>query len=182
MQKRSPFNYVARIERVQKWITANPGLHVNEMLDEMTDTPRGTLSSLLSHMFSAGHLIREAKGFYSLPELVASPRSVAYDIKKLKKSHNLFRNVKPRSAKAQGVLPEMPQNAPIENEEIRKNTSLFLTDPKTPFKDKTRLEPLAVTNNEQYSRNVLDEFNRNRAIMNAVDVLKSYGVKVTLEF
>ena len=181
MQKRSPFNYVARIERVQKWITANPGLHVNDMLDEFSDTPRGTLSSLMSHMLGAGHLIRHQKGFYSLPDLVASPRSVAYDIKKLKKSPNLFRRIKPRAAKAQGVLPEMPQNAPIENEEIRKNTSLF-TEPQTPFKDKTRLGPPAVTNNEEYSRSVLDEYRRNTAIMSAVDVLKSYGVKVTLEF
>lgn len=159
MQKRSPFNYVARIERVQKWITANPGLHVNEMLDEMTDTPRGTLSSLLSHMFRAGHLIRESKGFYSLPDLVASPRSVAYDIKKLKKSPNLFRNVKPRSAKAEGVLPEMPQNAP---------------------EPSNLLQP--VTTNEQIAKKTLDEYRRNTAIMGAVDVLKSYGVKVTLEF
>ena len=159
MQKRSPFNYVARIERVQKWITANPGLHVNEMLDEFSDTPRGTLSSLMSHMLGAGHLIRHQKGFYSLPDLVASPRSVAYDIKKLKKSPNLFRRIKPRSAKAQGVLPEMPQNAP-------ERVSSF---------------PI-VTNNEEYARKSLDEFNRNQAIMSAVDVLKSYGVKVKLEF
>jgi hypothetical protein len=167
---------------VQKWITANPGLHVNEMLDEFSDTPRGTLSSLMSHMLGAGHLIRHQKGFYSLPDLVASPRSVAYDIKKLKKSPNLFRRIKPRSAKAQGVLPEMPQNAPIENEEIRKNTSLF-TEPKTPFKDRNRSSSFPiVTNNEEYARKSLDEFNRNQAIMSAVDVLKSYGVKVTLEF
>ena len=159
MQKRSPFNYVARIERVQKWITANPGLHVNDMLDEFSDTPRGTLSSLMSHMLGAGHLIRHQKGFYSLPDLVASPRSVAYDIKKLKKSPNLFRRIKPRAAKAQGVLPEMPQNAP-------ERVSSF---------------PI-VTNNEEYARKSLDEFNRNQAIMSAVDVLKSYGVKVTLEF
>jgi len=159
MQKRSPFNYVARIERVQKWITANPGLHVNEMLDEMTDTPRGTLSSLLSHMFGAGHLIRESKGFYSLPDLVASPRSVAYDIKKLKKSPNLFRNVKTRRERAQGVLPEMPQNAP---------------------EPSNLLQP--VTTNEQIAKKTLDEYRRNTAIMGAVDVLKSYGVKVTLEF
>ena len=159
MQKRSPFNYVARIERVQKWITANPGLHVNDMLDEFSDTPRGTLSSLMSHMLGAGHLIRHQKGFYSLPDLVASPRSVAYDIKKLKKSPNLFRNVKTRRARAQGVLPEMPQNAP-------ERSSSF---------------PI-VTNNEEYARKSLDEFNRNQAIMGAVDVLKSYGVKVTLEF
>ena len=159
MQKRSPFNYVARIERVQKWITANPGLHVNDMLDEFSDTPRGTLSSLMSHMLGAGHLIRHQKGFYSLPDLVASPRSVAYDIKKLKKSPNLFRNVKTRRARAQGVLPEMPQNAP-------ERVSSF---------------PI-VTNNEEYARKSLDEFNRNQAIMSAVDVLKSYGVKVTLEF
>jgi hypothetical protein len=116
MNKRSPFNYVARIERVQKWITSNPGLHVNEMLDEMSDTPRGTLSSLLSHMFSAGHLLRPSKGFYSLPELVASPRSVAYDIKKLKKTPNIFRTIKTRRAKPKGVLPEMPLNAPEPNE------------------------------------------------------------------
>jgi hypothetical protein len=167
---------------VQKWITANPGLHVNEMLDEFSDTPRGTLSSLMSHMLGAGHLIRHQKGFYSLPDLVASPRSVAYDIKKLKKSPNLFRRIKPRSAKAQGVLPEMPQNAPIENEEIRKNTSLF-TEPKTPFKDRNRSSSFPiVTNNEEYARKSLDEFNRNQSIMSAVDVLKSYGVKVTLEF
>lgn len=159
MQKRSPFNYVARIERVQKWITANPGLHVNEMLDEFSDTPRGTLSSLMSHMLGAGHLIRHQKGFYSLPDLVASPRSVAYDIKKLKKSPNLFRRIKPRAAKAEGVRPEMPQNAP-------ERVSSF---------------PI-VTNNEDYARKSLDEFNRNQAIMSAVDVLKSYGVKVTLEF
>lgn len=159
MQKRSPFNYVARIERVQKWITANPGLHVNDMLDEFSDTPRGTLSSLMSHMLGAGHLIRHQKGFYSLPDLVASPRSVAYDIKKLKKSPNLFTNVKTRRARAQGVRPEMPQNAP-------ERVSSF---------------PI-VTNNEEYVRKSLDEFNRNQAIMSAVDVLKSYGVKVTLEF
>ena len=159
MQKRSPFNYVARIERVQKWITANPGLHVNDMLDEFSDTPRGTLSSLMSHMLGAGHLIRHQKGFYSLPDLVASPRSVAYDIKKLKKSPNLFRNVKPRSAKAEGVLPEMPQNAP---------------------EPSNLLKP--ITTNEEISKSVITEFKRNQAIMGAVDVLKSYGVKVTLEF
>ncbi len=159
MQKRSPFNYVARIERVQKWITANPGLHVNDMLDEFSDTPRGTLSSLMSHMLGAGHLIRHQKGFYSLPELVASPRSVAYDIKKLKKSPNLFRNVKTRRARAQGVLPEMPQNAP---------------------EPSNLLQP--VTTNEQIAQKTLDEYRRNTAIMSAVDVLKSYGVKVTLEF
>jgi hypothetical protein len=129
------------------------------MLDEFSDTPRGTLSSLMSHMLGAGHLIRHQKGFYSLPDLVASPRSVAYDIKKLKKSPNLFRRIKPRAAKAQGVLPEMPQNAP-------ERVSSF---------------PI-VTNNEDYARKSLDEFNRNQAIMSAVDVLKSYGVKVTLEF
>ena len=129
------------------------------MLDEFSDTPRGTLSSLMSHMLGAGHLIRHQKGFYSLPDLVASPRSVAYDIKKLKKAPNLFRNVKTRRARAQGVLPEMPQNAP-------ERVSSF---------------PI-VTNNEEYARKSLDEFNRNQAIMSAVDVLKSYGVKVTLEF
>jgi hypothetical protein len=182
MNKRSPFNYVAQIERVQKWITANPGLHVNEMLDEMSDTPRGTLSSLMSHMFSAGHLLRPSKGFYALPELVASPRSVAYDIKKLKKSPNIFRTIKNRTAKPKGVLPELPRNAPVENEEIRKNTSLF-TEPKTPFKDINRVSSFPiVTNNEEYARKSLEEFNRNQAIMSAVDVLKSYGVKVTLEF
>jgi len=110
-------------------------------------------------MFGAGHLIRESKGFYSLPDLVASPRSVAYDIKKLKKSPNLFRNVKPRSAKAEGVLPEMPQNAP---------------------EPSNLLQP--VTTNEQIAKKTLDEYRRNTAIMGAVDVLKSYGVKVTLEF
>jgi len=144
---------------VQKWITANPGLHVNDMLDEFSDTPRGTLSSLMSHMLGAGHLIRHQKGFYSLPELVASPRSVAYDIKKLKKSPNLFRNVKTRRARAQGVLPEMPQNAP---------------------EPSNLLQP--VTTNEQIAQKTLDEYRRNTAIMSAVDVLKSYGVKVTLEF
>lgn len=159
MQKRSPFNYVARIERVQKWITANPGLHVNEMLDEFSDTPRGTLSSLMSHMLGAGHLIRHQKGFYSLPDLVASPRSVAYDIKKLKKSPNLFRRIKPRAAKPQGVLPQMPQNAP---------------------EPSNLLQP--VITNEQIAKKTLDEYRRNTAIMGAVDVLKSYGVKVTLEF
>lgn len=159
MQKRSPFNYVARIERVQKWITANPGLHVNDMLDEFSDTPRGTLSSLMSHMLGAGHLIRHQKGFYSLPDLVASPRSVAYDIKKLKKSPNLFMRIKPRAAKAQGVLPEMPQNAP---------------------ESSNLLQP--VTTNEEISKSIITEFKRNQAIMSAVDVLKSYGVKVTLEF
>ena len=159
MQKRSPFNYVARIERVQKWITANPGLHVNDMLDEFSDTPRGTLSSLMSHMLGAGHLIRHQKGFYSLPDLVASPRSVAYDIKKLKKSPNLFRNVKTRRAKAEGVLPQMPQNAP---------------------EPSNLLQP--VITNEQIAKKTLDEYRRNTAIMGAVDVLKSYGVKVTLEF
>ena len=148
MNKRSPFNYVARIERVQKWFAANPGVHVNDLLEDMRDTPRGTLSALLSHMQGTGHLIRHSKGFYSLPELMASARSVAYDIKKLKKSPNLFKKVRKK-----GVRPEMPQNAPIENEEIRKNTSLF-TEPKTPFKDKTQLGPPAVTNNEEYSRNV----------------------------
>jgi hypothetical protein len=116
MNKRSPFNYVARIERVQKWITDNPGLHVNEMLDEMSDTPRGTLSALLSHMLGAGHVLRHERGFYTLPELVASPRSVAYDIKKLKKSPNIFRTIKTRRAKPKGVLSEMPLNAPEPNE------------------------------------------------------------------
>lgn len=159
MQKRSPFNYVARIERVQKWITANPGLHVNDMLDEFSDTPRGTLSSLMSQMLGAGHLIRHQKGFYSLPDLVASPRSVAYDIKKLKKSPNLFRNAKTRRARAQRVRPEMPQNAP---------------------EPSNLLQP--VTTNEQIAQKTLDEYRRNTAIMGAIDVLKSYGVKVTLEF
>jgi hypothetical protein len=116
MNKRSPFNYVARIERVQKWITANPGVHVNEMLEEFSDTPRGTLSALLSHMLGAGHILRPSKGFYALPELVASPRSVAYDIKKFKKSPNIFRTIKTRRAKPKGVRPEMPQNAPEPNE------------------------------------------------------------------
>lgn len=159
MNKRSPFNYVARIERVQKWITANPGLHVNEMLDEMSDTPRGTLSSLMSHMFSAGHLLRPSKGFYALPELVASPRSVAYDIKKLKKSPNIFRTIKNRTAKPKGVLPEMPRNAP---------------------EPSNLLQP--VITNEQIAQKTLDDYRRTAAIMGAVDVLKSYGVKVTIEF
>lgn len=177
MNKRSPFSYVARIERVQKWFAANPGVHVNDLLEDMRDTPRGTLSALLSHMQGTGHLIRHSKGFYSLPELMANARSVAYDIKKLKKSPNLFKKVTKK-----GVHPEMPQNAPIENEEIRKNTSLF-TEPKTPFKDRNRSSSFPiVTNNEEYARKSLDEFNRNQAIMSAVDVLKSYGVKVTLEF
>ncbi len=177
MNKRSPFSYVARIERVQKWYGANAGQHVNEMLDEMKDTPRGTLSSLISFMVSTGHLVRHSKGFYTLPEIVANPRSVAYDIKKSKKSPSLFKRVK-------GVRPEMPQNAPVENQQVEannKNTSLF-TEPRTPFKDKTRLGPPAVTDNKEYSRSLLNEFNRNQAIMGAVDVLKSYGVKVTLEF
>ena len=152
--KRSPFNYVARIERVQKWFAANPGVHVNDMLDDMSDTPRGTLSSLLSHMQGAGHLIRHSKGFYSLPELTASARSVAYDIKKLKKSPTLF-----RKSRGKGVRPEMPLNAPeLSNQ----------------------LQP--VTTNEQMAKSALTEFNRNQAIMSAVDVLKSYGIKVTLEF
>jgi hypothetical protein len=159
MNKRSPFNYVARIERVQKWITANPGLHVNEMLDEMSDTPRGTLSSLLSHMFSAGHLLRPSKGFYTLPELMASPRSVAYDIKKLKKSPNIFRTIKNRTAKPKGVLPELLRNAP---------------------EPSNLLQP--VITNEQIAQKTLDDYRRTAAIMGAVDVLKSYGVKVTIEF
>jgi hypothetical protein len=159
MNKRSPFNYVARIERVQKWITANPGLHVNDMLDEMSDTPRGTLSSLLSHMFGAGHLLRPSKGFYTLPELVASPRSVAYDIKKLKKSPNIFRTIKNRTAKPDGVRPEMPPNVP---------------------EPSNMLQP--VITNEQIAQKTLDDYRRTAAIMGAVDVLKSYGVKVTIEF
>ena len=157
MKKRSPFNYVARIERVQKWLTANPGLHVNEMLDEMSDTPRGTLSSLISFMTNAGHLVRHSKGFYALPEIVASPRSVAYDIRKNKETPNLFKRVK-----GEGVRPEMPRNAP------------------NGLDANNLLQP--VTTNEQISKSVLTEFNRNQAIMSAVDVLKSYGVKVTLEF
>jgi len=159
MNKRSPFNYVARIERVQKWIMANPGLHVNEMLNEMSDTPSGTLSSLMSHMFSAGHLLRPSKGFYSLPELVASPRSVAYDIKKLKKSPNIFRTIKNRTTKPKGVIPEMPLNAP---------------------EPSNLLQP--VITNEQIAQKTLDDYRRTAAIMGAVDVLKSYGVKVTIEF
>jgi len=154
MKKRSPFNYVARIERVQKWFATNPGKHVNELLAEMSETPRGTLSSLLSHMQGAGHLIRKSKGYYSLPELTASARSVAYDIHKLKKSPTLFRK---------GRTPQvMPQNAPIQNQASN------------------LLQP--VTTNEQISKNVLAEFKRNKEIMEAVDLLKSYGVKVTLEF
>jgi len=155
--KRSPFNYVARIERVQKWFAANPGVHVNDLLEDMSDTPRGTLSSLLSHMQGAGHLIRQSKGFYSLPELTASARSVAYDIKKLKKSPTLF-----RKSRCKGVRPEMPLNAPIETQASN------------------LLQP--VTTNEQISKNVLAEFKRNKEIMEAVDLLKSYGIKVTLEF
>jgi hypothetical protein len=129
------------------------------MLDEMSDTPRGTLSSLLSHMFSAGHLLRPSKGFYALPELVASPRSVAYDIKKLKKSPNIFRTIKNRTAKPKGVLPEMPPNAP---------------------EPSNLLQP--VITNEQIAQKTLDDYRRTAAIMGAVDVLKSYGVKVTIEF
>jgi hypothetical protein len=140
MNKRSPFSYVARIERVQKWITDNPGVHVNDMLDEMSDTPRGTLSSLLSHMFSAGHLLRPSKGFYTLPELVASPRSVAYDIKKLKKSPNIFRTIKNRSAKPKELYSEIPLNASEPNEihaaiELLKSNGYKILKPTTEFKE-----------------------------------------------
>ena len=90
MKKRSSLNYYARIERIQKWYSTNPGLHVNELLNEMADTPRGTLSSLISLMHTAGHLVRHEKGFYTLPEMVASAKSVAFDIAKSKKNPSLF--------------------------------------------------------------------------------------------
>jgi hypothetical protein len=141
MNKRSPFSYVARIERVQKWISANPGVHVNEMLDTFSDTPRGTISSLLSFMLKTGHVIRGGKGFYALPEVVASPRSVAYDIKKSKDTPNLFSK---SYQKAQRVKDETSK-APESNE-------------------------------------VTKVLNRNQSVMDSIDLLKSYGYKVTIEF
>ena len=90
MKTRSSFNYHARIERIQKWYASNAGLHVNELLDEMADTPRGTVGSLISYMNTAGHLLRHRKGFYTLPEMVASAKSVACDIAKSKKNPSLF--------------------------------------------------------------------------------------------
>ena len=141
MNKRSRFSYVARIERVQKWISANPGVHVNEMLDTFSDTPRGTISSLLSFMLKTGHVIRGGKGFYALPEVVANPRSVAYDIKKSKDTPNLFSK---SYQKAQRVKDE--------------------------------------TSKATESNEVTKVLNRNQSVMDSIDLLKSYGYKVTIEF
>ena len=58
-----------------------------------------------------------------------------------------------------GVPPKMPRNAP-------KPVSSF---------------PV-VTDNDAYAKTSLEIFNRNQAIMDAVAVLKSYGLKITIEF
>ena len=111
MQNRSYSNYHAKIERVQKWFAANPGLHINDLLEEMSDVPRGTLTPLISHMQAAGHLLRHGKGFYTLPEIVASAKSVRYDVCKLKKNPSLFTrkrkstvHIFPKKAEPQNVF------------------------------------------------------------------------------
>jgi hypothetical protein len=111
-------SYVNRIERIQKWINDNPGVHVNDMLDEFSDTPRGTVSALLSFMLRAGHVVRGTKGYYSLPELIASPKSVALDILKQNKAPNLFNHAKRRKGGS------MPQIAPIEIESVTNRNQL----------------------------------------------------------
>jgi hypothetical protein len=152
-------SYTNRIERIQKWINDNPGVPIIEMLEEFSDTPRGTVTALLSFMLRAGHVVRGRKGYYSLPELIASPKSVAMDILKQKKAPNLFNHAKKRK------WGSTPQIAPIENKQVKSkntNTSLFC-EPYTPFKTQESIE-------------------RCRRISEAIDVLKSYGIKVTLEF
>lgn len=139
--KKSRSNYYARIERIQKWVNDNPGVSVNQMLDDFSDTPRGTVSATLSTMLAAGHLIRGAKGFYSLPPLVASPKSVAIDIDKFKRSPSLFKK------------------------------------PSAQFKDKMKIREIMERNTPAPKVE-----NRNEAILNAVDTLKTFGIKVTLEF
>jgi len=111
-------SYVNRIERIQKWINDNPGVHVNEMLEEFSDTPRGTISALLSFMLRAGHVIRGGKGYYKLPELIASPKSVAFDIAKQKKAPNLFNHAKRRKGGS------MPQIAPLEIQSVTNRNQL----------------------------------------------------------
>jgi hypothetical protein len=169
MNKRSPFNYVALIERVQKWISANPGVHVNEMLETFSDTPRGTLSALLSYMMKTGHVIRGGKGFYALPEVVANPRSVAYDIKKSKETPNLFSK---SFRKAERVKDETSK-APESNEQKPKGIAQIIRE---------RSETPKIENNEDYAKSALAKFNRNQHVMDSIDLLKSYGYKVTIEF
>ena len=111
-------SYVNRIERIQKWINENPGVHVNDMLEEFSDTPRGTISALLSFMLRAGHVVRGGKGYYKLPELIASPKSVAYDIAKQKKAPNLFNHAKRRKGGS------MPQISPIEIQSVTNRNQL----------------------------------------------------------
>jgi len=109
MQNRSYANYHAKIERVQKWFAENPGLHINDLLDEMSDIPRGTLTPLVSHMQSAGHLLRHGKGFYTLPEIVASAKSIRYDLVKLKKNPSLFTRKRKKTEPDVKKAPE-PKN------------------------------------------------------------------------
>jgi hypothetical protein len=75
----------------------------------MSDIPRGTITPLISHMFNAGHLLRHRKGFYTLPEIVASAKSVRYDVAKLKKNPSLFTRKRKSTVHIFPKKPE-PQN------------------------------------------------------------------------
>ena len=85
-----------------------------------------------------------------------------YAIGRPASSHTIALNLQRLAIHKKEIKGVSPQNAPIEN------------------KASNLLQP--VTTNEQISKNVLAEFKRNKEIMEAVDLLKSYGIKVTLEF
>jgi hypothetical protein len=135
------------IELITDTVSKRPEVHTETIYNacDSAGYVRGTYTSYLSLMKKAGYIRRVKPQVYAIGK-PASTQTIALNLQRLA-LHK--RDIK-------GVLP---QNAPVENKQVKKTTSLF-TEPKTPFAD----------------------IHRARKITEAVDLLKSYGIKVTLEF
>jgi hypothetical protein len=130
---------------------------------------RGTYTSYISMMKKAGYLRRVKPQVYAIGR-PASAQTIALNLQRLQ-------------LHKKGVRP---QNAPVENEQVerKKPSESLLKKPYVPFKNldnSTEIQKV-IDNNENSVKSELAKFNRNQAIMDAVGVLKSYGLKITIEF
>jgi hypothetical protein len=120
-------------------------------------------------MKKAGYLRRVKPQVYAIGR-PASAQTIALNLQRLQ-------------LHKKGVLP---RNAPVENEQVerKKPSESLLKKPYVPFKNldnSTEIQKV-IDNNENSVKSELAKFNRNQAIMDAVGVLKSYGLKITIEF
>ena len=114
---------------------------------------RGTYTSYISMMKKAGYLRRVKHGVYAIGR-PASAQTIALNLQRL-------------ILHKKGVLP---RNAPVENEQVerKKPSESLFKKPYTPFKtEPEELKPLKPAHER---------------MMDAIRVLKSFDLKVTIEF